>query len=326
MIYKYSMVVMLLLFSCNTSKEVKQNTNSEIKADYLKKVVNYLASDELKGRDTGSEGIKKAADFIIEEFKAIGVSPYFDGLGVNSYLNPFEVKNKNGKALNGYNVVGYLEGTDKTLKNEFIILGAHYDHIGEIAAVNGDVIANGANDNAVGSSAVLAMAKYFAETKSNKRSILFVLFSAEEKGLLGSKHLSAQLKNENLNLYAMINFEMIGVPMKNRSYKAYISGYELSNMADHINAVTKVETIGLLPKAKAFNLFKRSDNYPFYEDFKVPAQTISTFDFENYDFYHHVDDEPELMDYNFMASLLNELKPAIVHFTNTATKELKMYE
>ena len=111
------MVVMLLLFSCNTSKEVKQNTNSEIKADYLKKVVNYLASDELKGRDTGSEGIKKAADFIIEEFKAIGVSPYFDGLGVNSYLNPFEVKNKNGNTLNGYNVVGYLEGTDKTLKN-----------------------------------------------------------------------------------------------------------------------------------------------------------------------------------------------------------------
>lgn len=320
------MVVMLLLFSCNTSKEVKQNTNSEIKADYLKKVVNYLASDELKGRDTGSEGIKKAADFIIEEFKAIGVSPYFDGLGVNSYLNPFEVKNKNGNTLNGYNVVGYLEGTDKTLKNEFIILGAHYDHIGEIAAVNGDVIANGANDNAVGSSAVLAMAKYFAETKSNKRSILFVLFSAEEKGLLGSKHLSAQLKNKNLNLYAMINFEMIGVPMKNRSYKAYISGYELSNMADHINSVTKVETIGLLPKAKAFNLFKRSDNYPFYEDFKVPAQTISTFDFENYDYYHHVDDEPELMDYNFMASLLNELKPAIVHFVNTATKELKMYE
>ena len=326
MIYKYSMVVMLLLFSCNTSKEVKQNSNSEIKADYLKKVVNYLASDELKGRDTGSEGIKKAADFIIEEFKAIGVSPYFDGLGVNSYLNPFEVKNKNGNTLNGYNVVGYLEGTDKTLKNEFIILGAHYDHIGEITAVNGDGIANGANDNAVGSSAVLAMAKYFAETKSNKRSILFVLFSAEEKGLLGSKHLSAQLKNENLNLYAMINFEMIGVPMKNKSYKAYISGYELSNMADHINAVTKVETIGLLPKAKAFNLFKRSDNYPFYEDFKVPAQTISTFDFENYDYYHHVDDEPELMDYNFMASLLNELKLAIVHFTNTPTKELKMYE
>ena len=170
------------------------------------------------------------------------------------------------------------------------------------------------------------MAKYFAETKSNKRSILFVLFSAEEKGLLGSKHLSAQLKKANLDLYAMINFEMIGVPMKNRSYKAYISGYDLSNMAEKINEATKTETIGLLPKAKSFNLFKRSDNYPFYEDFKVPAQTISTFDFENYDYYHHVDDEPELMDYDFMASLLNELKPAIVHFTNTPSKELKMYE
>jgi Zn-dependent M28 family amino/carboxypeptidase len=325
MIYKYSIVLFLFISSCNSSKEINQNNNPDIKADYLSKVVNYLASDDLKGRDTGSEGIKKAADFIVKEFQTIGIQPYFKGENLGAYFNEFTVTSSAGKDLKGYNVVGFLEGHDKNLKNEYLILGAHYDHIGEISAVNGDAIANGANDNAVGSSAVLALAKYFSETKSNKRSILFVLFSAEEKGLLGSKHLSAQLKKDNLDLYAMINFEMIGIPMQ-RDYKAYISGYDLSNMADKINEVTETKTIGLLPKAKSFNLFRRSDNYPFYEDFKVPAQTISTFDFENYDYYHHVDDEPELMDYNFMASLLNELKPALVHFTNTPTKELKMYE
>ena len=327
---KYSFLILFLIFSCNASKEAQQKEGQPIEASYLSEIVNYLASDELKGRETGTDGIKMAANYIAEEFKEIGIKPYYSNQTGNnvfqSYYDNFEVASRDGSLQNGYNVVGFLEGNDKTLKDEYLILGAHYDHIGEISAVNGDVIANGANDNAVGSSAVLAMAKYFAETKSNKRSILFVLFSAEEKGLLGSKHLSAQLKKANLDLYAMINFEMIGVPMKNRSYKAYISGYDLSNMAEKINEATKTETIGLLPKAKSFNLFKRSDNYPFYEDFKVPAQTISTFDFENYDYYHHVDDEPELMDYDFMASLLNELKPAIVHFTNTPSKELKMYE
>ena len=327
---KYTVVLLLLVFSCNSSKDVKPAIDSVIEANYLSKVVTYLASDDLKGRDAGSEGIKKASRFLVDEMKSFGVKPYFSNRKENnvfhSYYDEFDVTSKSGEPLKGYNVVGYLEGNDHKLKKEYIILGAHYDHIGEIKAVNGDVIANGANDNAVGSSAVLAFAKHFSETKSNKRSILFVLFSAEEKGLLGSRHLSAKLKGTGLDLYAMVNFEMIGVPMKDRPYKAYITGYNLSNLANKINEVTNKETVGYLPKAKSFNLFKRSDNYPFYEDFKVPAQTISTFDFENYDFYHHVDDESELMDYNFMASLLNELKPAIVNFANTATKELKMYE
>ncbi len=320
----------LLIMGCNASKEATNNINSKIESTYLSKVVNYLASDELKGRNTGSDGIKLAASFIVDEFKAIGVKPYFSNRKGNnvfhSYYDEFDVNTNSGETLKGFNVVGVLEGNDSKLKNEYLVIGAHYDHIGEIKAVNGDVIANGANDNAVGSSAVLALAKYFAETKSNKRSILFVLFSAEEKGLLGSRHLSAKLKAQNIDLYAMLNFEMIGVPMKNRSYKAYITGYDASNMANEINEATNQETVGYLPKAKSFNLFMRSDNYPFYEDFKVPCQTISTFDFENYDYYHHVDDEPELMDYEFMASLLNELKPAVVNFANTTTKELKMYD
>lgn len=326
---KYVVVLFVFMMSCNSSKEKNLAEVKNIEASYLEKIVTYLASDDLKGRDTGSEGIKAAGKYIVDEFKTIGVKPYFKTQKENnvfsSYYDNFEIPTETGEAIQGFNVVGLLEGTDKKLKSEYIIIGAHYDHIGEIEAVNGDNIANGANDNAVGSSAVLALAKYFSQAKNNKRSILFVLFSAEEKGLLGSRHLSAKLKEDDIDLYTMINFEMIGVPMK-RDYKAYISGYDLSNMVNKINEITKKQTIGFFPKAKSFNLFKRSDNYPFYEDFKVPSQTISTFDFENYDYYHHVDDEPELMDYNFMASLLNEIKPAIVNFANTPTKEVKMYE
>jgi Zn-dependent M28 family amino/carboxypeptidase len=320
--------VFVFLASCNVSK-TKHKTVSDISSEYLKEKVTYLASDELKGRKTGTPGIKTAAKYIENEFKSLAIQPYFSiQKGSNmfhSYYDNFEFTSKEEK-VEGFNVVGLLEGTDRELKNEYIILGAHYDHIGEMGAINGDVIANGANDNAAGTSAVLGLAKYFSEAKNNKRSILFVLFSGEEMGLKGSKHLSKILKEDGLDLYAMINFEMIGIPMKNRGFKAYLSGYDLSNMADKINELTKTKTIGLLPKAKSFNLFKRSDNYPFYQDFKVPSQTVSTFDFENYDYYHHVDDESELMDYTFMASLLNEIKPAIVHFANTSSKEIKMYE
>ena len=95
-----------------------------------------------------------------------------------------------------------MKGTDPELKNEVIILGAHYDHIGEGKLIKKhggrltdiDSIANGANDNASGSATVLALAKHLATKKNNKRTILFVLFSGEEFGLLGSKHLAETIK------------------------------------------------------------------------------------------------------------------------------------
>ncbi|WP_299188278.1 M20/M25/M40 family metallo-hydrolase [uncultured Aquimarina sp.] len=306
-------IITLLFINC---KEVTraQSLASNVAASDVESIMNFLASDELGGRDTGSEGLEKAAKFIEEEFKKSGIDPYFD-----SYLNTFDAK-----GTETYNVVGYLKGTDPDLANQFVVIGAHFDHIGTGKEVNGDVIANGANDNAAGSTAVISLAKHFAKAKSNKRSILFVLFGAEERGLLGSSHLAKALKEKNLDLYTMVNFEMIGVPLNDKSYKAYITGYEISNMADKMNEYSGKELIGFLPKAKEFQLFRRSDNYPFYEKFKVPCQTISTFDFTNYEYYHHVDDEVSEMNFEFMAELINDCIPAITKILNTSTKEIKL--
>ncbi|WP_299246857.1 M28 family peptidase [uncultured Aquimarina sp.] len=308
------LIIITLLFI--TCKEVTtaQSPMSNITASDVETIMNFLASDALGGRDTGSEGLEKAAKFIEQEFKKSGVAPYFE-----SYLNTFDAK-----GTETYNVVGYLEGTDLNLANEFIVVGAHFDHIGNGKDVNGDTIANGANDNAAGSTAVISLAKHFAKVKSNKRSVLFVLFGAEEKGLLGSDHLAKVLKEKNLDLYAMVNFEMIGVPLNDKTYKAYITGYEISNMAEKINEYSGKELIGFLPKAKEFQLFRRSDNYPFYSAFNVPCQTISTFDFTNYDYYHHVDDEVSEMNFEFMAELINDCVPAITNMLNTSTKEIKL--
>ncbi|WP_396603081.1 M28 family metallopeptidase [Algibacter sp. R77976] len=297
-----------------TASIVNSEVHNNISLEVIKSSLEYIASDELEGRNTGSEGIEKAAVFIENQFKTNNIKPYFE-----TYRDSFNIKE-----IIGYNVIGYLEGNDPELKNEFVILGAHYDHIGTAKAVNGDVIANGANDDASGTVAVLEWAKYFSKTKSNKRSILFTLFSAEEMGLKGSEHLAKRLKKENLDLYTMINFEMIGVPRAEHEIMAYISGYEKSNMAEKLNAYGSAEMIGFFPKAKSFNLFMRSDNYPFYDAFKVPAHAISTFDFTNFDYYHHVDDEADKMDFNHMTNFINKMIPALEGMINAPTKVIKM--
>ena len=282
----------------------------------MKSIVAYLASDELKGRNTGTPGIAASANFIAAYFKKYGIKPYFE-----SYRDEFPFEESTG-----FNIVGFLEGTDPKLKSEIVMLGAHYDHIGEIDPVDGDAIANGANDNAAGTAVVLEMAKYFAHTKTNKRSMMFVLFSAEEHGLVGSKHLAKRLSDRGTNLHSMLNFEMIGVPLKDKDYVAYISGYERSNLAAKMNEYAGKKLVGFLPKAKQMKLFYRSDNYPIFEAFKIPAQTFCTFDFTNFDYYHHVDDEVDKLDFNHMANFANSYLPAIEKVVNSQPNEIRLHE
>lgn len=310
-------IIPFLLISVSACKSsgVTTHKNHIVTPGEVKAMVSFLASDELMGRDTGSEGINTAATYIENEFKALGITPYFD-----DYRDTFKME-----GVDAFNVVGYIEGSDTTLKDEFIIIGAHYDHIGEIAAVDGDVIANGANDNAAGTSAVLALAKYFS-TKKTKRSILFVAFTAEEKGLLGSKHLANRLKENNFKLYTMFNLEMIGVPLINTEHQAFLTGYDRSNLAEIMNTYAGKNLIGSSEVAKKYSLFMRSDNYPFYDVFNAPAHTVSSCDLTNFDFYHHVHDEIDKLDYTFMANLINALAPVIEKTANASTNEIQLHE
>jgi Zn-dependent M28 family amino/carboxypeptidase len=283
-----------------------------ISAEDIKTSLEYLASDELEGRATGSEGIEKAAVFIENYFKKNNIKPYFE-----TYRDTFKLGE-----ITGYNILGMIEGNDPDLKNEFIILGGHYDHIGKAKEVNGDTIANGANDDASGTIAAMEFGRYFANSKTNKRSILITLYAAEEMGLKGSGHLAAELKAKGLNAYTMINFEMIGVPRASDKAMAYMSGYNRSNFAPTLNKYAGEEVVGFFPKAKEFNLFFRSDNYPFFKELNMPAHAISTFDFTNFEYYHHVDDEADKMDYNHMTRFINKMIPALEGMMNAPTKEV----
>lgn len=277
-------------------------------------LMDYLASDELQGRETGSEGIEKAARFISNRFEHDHIAPYFSTY--RDTLPGYET----GVA---FNIVGVLPGIDPKLSKEIVVVGAHYDHIGQLSKVNGDSIANGANDNASGTAVVLELARYFGLSNSNKRTIIFALFTAEEKGLLGSKHLAERLKSENIDLYAMLNFEMVGVPMIGKDHALYLTGYEQSNLADISNRYAGKKLVGFLPKAKEYNLFRRSDNAAFHDVFNVPSQTYSSFDFTNFDEYHKVGDENSKMDYSHMAKMVNEIIPMVKGIINSPIKELK---
>ena len=318
---KFLLLISFVGFSLNaqtnvTSKNISK-VNYQVAEENVIKTLSYLTSDELEGRDSGSEGIEKAAVYLENLLKENGVKPYF-----KTYRDTLSNFDKPA-----FNIVGFIEGTDKKLKNEFVVIGAHYDHIGMLQnGVNGDVIVNGANDNATGTTAVTEVAKYFAKFKNNKRSILFVFFSAEEKGLLGSKHLAAKLKEQKMDLYFMFNFEMIGIPMKDKGMDFYLTGFGRSNMAAKMNQYSGEKLVGYLPIETKYMLFRASDNYPFFTEFEVPAHTVSTFDFENFQFYHQPDDEFELMDTKHMTIVISKIIPVLEQMINAPKKEIKLNE
>ncbi|MFM1877688.1 MAG: hypothetical protein RLZZ241_554 [Bacteroidota bacterium] len=291
-----SVLVYLIVLGCGGGKKV-------VKADanHIQQTLAYLASDSLLGRDTGSKGIALAASYLEQALADYNIKPYY-----NFYKDT--LTNLEQPA---FNVLGYIPGADPKLRNEFIVLGAHYDHIGISKPIAGDSIANGANDNASGTAMLLELARNLTNNKSG-RGILIAFFSAEERGLLGSKHLAKALKEQEKTPFAMLNFEMVGVPMTDKPYKMYLTGYHMSNLADLSNNFAGENLIGLLPQAQEYNLFQRSDNYAFYEEFKIPSHTYSTFDFTNYAYYHLPGDQVSEMDANHMAGLVDQMIPVVL--------------
>ncbi len=306
----YSFLVGVLLVGCSTLKTPSINSLSANKAN-ITTTLNYLASDDLLGRDTGSEGNRQAADFLSEKLSEYSISPFFTSYN-DTLVN----------VKDSWNVVGVIPGKDIELKDEVVVLGAHFDHIGIQKAIDGDSIANGANDNAAGSAIMLELARNL-QLVDNKRTVLIAFFTGEEKGLWGSKHLAKRLKDSNVNIVAMLNFEMLGLAM-NRNYMTYLTGYDESNLAEKINELADEPLVGKLAKAEEYQLFKRSDNYPFYLAFKVPCQSFSSFDFENYEYYHHVKDEARFMDLDFMTSFTDKLIPVVSKLVNLPSGEIRL--
>jgi Zn-dependent M28 family amino/carboxypeptidase len=286
---------LILLFgfclqSCSTQTSFDQTKiREQITAEETRSILFTLAHDDMKGRDTKSGGYYKAANYVTDYFKTHAIQPFYpayrDSLMTDS--------------IGSFNLVGQIGHYDA--KRPTVLIGAHLDHIG-MQDNEEDQIFNGANDNAAGSTAVLQIARFLAQHTWNQ-NILIALFADEEKGLKGAYHLAERLQNEQINLAYMVNFEMIGTTLTTGENQVYMTGYKRSNMADEMNAIS-ADFVQFLPQAKQYNLFKRSDNYAFYQAFGVPAQTLSSFDFQNYDFYHKAGDEAEKLDVKNMNQII----------------------
>jgi len=288
---KISVIVLLasLLIGCKTENIGLDEVREAISLEETKTILFTLASDDMKGRDSKNGGYAKAAGFVEDYFQKHNIQPFYpayrDSLMTDS--------------LWSYNVVGSIGKYDPNKKT--VLIGAHLDHIG-IKEQEGDSIYNGANDNATGSTAVLQIARFLSQKKW-KQNVVVALFADEEKGLKGAYHLAERMKKEQVDLAYMVNFEMLGITLTSGANQVYMTGYNLSDMADKMNAFSP-NFVQFLPQAKEYNLFRRSDNYAFYEAFGVPAQTLSTFDFKNYGHYHKAGDEAEKMEVDNMNTVI----------------------
>jgi len=191
------------------------------------------------------------------------------------------------------NVVGVLKG--KKRAKEIVVFSGHYDHLGFLQPnAEGDSIANGADDDASGTTAVIALARYFKKIKKNKRTLIFVAFTAEEIGGYGSQQFSKQLNPDDVT--AMFNIEMIGKPSKWGKNSAFITGFERSDFGTILQKNLEKSAFRFYPDPYIEqNLFYRSDNATLAR-LGVPAHTISTDQIDIDKLYHTVDDEFGSMD------------------------------
>lgn len=171
---------------------------AQSRRERLEKHVYYFASDSLKGRAAGSEDAAKAAAYIVHEYASMGLKPFYD-----DWYMPFTKGGKDYK-----NVVAVLEGNDPVLKNQYIVVGAHYDHLG----VKNGKIYNGADDNASGSAALIEIARALCANRDKlKRTVVIAAFDAEELGLYGSNALAEQmLDKDHLDVRLMMSVDMVG--------------------------------------------------------------------------------------------------------------------
>ena len=216
--------LLLLSFVVSLSAQ-KAQTASALEAN-LRKHVEVLASDKFEGRRAGEPGAVLAGNYVAEQFRKVGLMPGFTGNGKPDFKQPFSYTpvpdphsapvdpTAGSQEKNAFNVIAILPGHDPVLKNEAIVIGAHYDHLGHggsgSLAANSAEIHHGADDNASGTAAVIELAREFAREKSNKRTIIFIAFSGEEDGVFGSKYYVNNPVFPLDKTIAMLNLDMVG--------------------------------------------------------------------------------------------------------------------
>jgi len=273
----------------------------------VREIIGALAADSMEGRRTATPGSARAARFLAGRMRSYGLEP----AGDSSYFQrvPYEViRGPQGQTLRlpaanvadstvlgrvfDYNLIGLIRGTDSVMRDEAVVIGAHFDHLGIGKPVGGDSIYNGADDDASGVAAVLAAAGALAKAPP-RRTVILLLTSGEEFGVLGTQWYADHPVVPLSRTVAGLQVEMVGRPdsLAGGPGRLWLTGYERSTMGEAFS------TTGLLvvPDPRpSFRFFERSDNIVFALR-GIPAHTLSSFGLHSD--YHQPSDEVERIDF-----------------------------
>lgn len=238
----------------------------------------------VKGRSAGgSVSFKETPD----KKQVVFVLGKFDD--IKSLTVNYEVKSQE---LPLFNIAGIIPG--KTKPDEYIVFSGHYDHLGIVKPVDQDSIANGADDDASGTTAVISLARYYKKLNNNARTLIFVAFTAEEIGEYGSQQFAKTVDPDKV--VAMFNIEMIGKASRWGQNSAFITGFERSDFGTILQKNLEGTAFKFYPDPYPDqNLFYRSDNASLAA-VGVPAHTISTDQIDIDKLYHTVKDEYSSLD------------------------------
>lgn len=259
--------------------------------------VKYLASDELEGRSPERPSIAKARDYVAKRMRESGLEPE---------RQEFKFMPRRGKdALTGVNFIGRIAGRSKEKAGKFIVITAHYDHVG---IQNGEIY-NGADDNASGTAALFAMASYFSKNRPG-HSLIFVALDAEEMGLQGARHLVANLPVAKEAILLNVNMDMLSRSEKGELYAA--GTYHYPQFKPALEAVQKKAPVKLLlghdtPGSGRDDWTFQSDHGAFHRE-KIP---FIYFGVEDHPDYHRPTDDFEKIDQEFYVKAVETVIEAV---------------
>ena len=305
-------ILTLFLIGCSSTSsnfldfQGPKKTQSDTTVEDFKSRVGYLASDKLGGRSAGSKGDILARDYMVDLFEKSSSSVT---------IQEFEVitNRRTQETAITYNVVGVLPGNDPVLKDEFVIVGGHYDttpNPPKARRLFFDNINNGADDNASGTAMVLELFEKYASTNSHKRTLVFILFGGEELGLLGSKHYAENPTIDLDKVQLMVNLDMIGRLDEDKN--VYLGGvptaYGLDKAIKPFIESSKLNVTSYQHTASGVrSLFSRSDHYNFYKK-DVPSLFFFTGIHKD---YHTPRDEANLVNYEGL-KLISDLAEKVI--------------
>jgi hypothetical protein len=343
-------LAVLVFTACGEGSELERDPlpDEDVpRAQRLESLLSTLAADSMEGRRTGTPGAHRAARFLAAELERYGIEPAGDD---GSYLQfiplaRVQVEGRNGPAERlmmpsedldfdtipadrlvntEANVVGVIRGSDPAVANEAVVLGAHFDHVGVGTPVADEVgvldsIYNGADDDGSGTVAVLEIARDLIEGTPPRRTVVILLSTGEEMGLLGTRWYIEDPFIPLASTVADLQIEMIGRPDPEIGGfgRGWLTGYERTTMGDQLAAAGSP----IVPDVRLDqNFFFRSDNIAFAR-LGIPAHTLSSFNLHGD--YHRPSDEVDQVDFAHMAALVDAAVEAVRFLADGPTPDWK---